>query len=326
MKHTVTIQVQGLSAANEYELEFSLIPVREETLNSRPTQLTVSHVLGEDQINDGSWRGVIMVNGVEANVNSDIKLKALHEEELQSNNSNLSSKSSSHGDGSTDQIVSIKDAVPTDDVEGVSGIDTFGEQPPFFEKAAVLQDESKGAATTAQYMGGGVVATALGNVSAGVNNFGARMMNPFRAASNSFLVPNNNSNINAPESATRDLSSSDDEDDTDGRNGKRRFTREEKRKINSTTMTMHEIRLLRKSSDTMRKGMLLLVICLGLAVVFALLMLQPMLERYYSSFTASSTVASLNHSIEEGVVRRLMQIPWFGGWNIQVIAVRRAHQ
>lgn len=158
-----------------------------------------------------------------------------------------------------------------------------------------------------------------------MQNFGARMMNPFRAASNSFLVSNNNSNINMPESTTRDLSSSDDEDNTDGRNSKRRFTREEKKKINSTTMTMHEIRLLRKSSDTMRKGMLLLVICLGLAVVFALLMLQPMLERYYSSFTVSSTVASLNNSIEEGVVRRLMQIPWFGGWNIQVIAVRRAH-
>lgn len=146
------------------------------------------------------------------------------------------------------------------------------------------------------------------------------MMHPFRAAaSNSFLLPNN-----ASESTTQDASSSDDDDDDSNSrpghfSGKRQFTREERTNMNASTMTMHEIRLLRKSSDTMRKGMLLLMICLGLAVVFALLMLQPMLERYYASFT----VASLNQSIEEGVVRRLMQIPWFGGWDIQLIAVRR---
>lgn len=146
------------------------------------------------------------------------------------------------------------------------------------------------------------------------------MMNPFRAASNSFSLSKNNVKSGAAlEEITEDLSSEDDEE----HRSRKRFTREERSQIDSSTMTMHEIRLLRKSSDTMRKGMLLLVICLGLAVVFALLMLQPLLERYYSSFTVSSTVASLNSSIEEGVVRRLMQIPWFGGWNIQLIAVRR---
>lgn len=146
------------------------------------------------------------------------------------------------------------------------------------------------------------------------------MMNPFRAASNSFSLSKNSVKSGAAlEEATEDLSSEDDEE----HRSRKRFTREERSQIDSSTMTMHEIRLLRKSSDTMRKGMLLLVICLGLAVVFALLMLQPLLERYYSSFTVSSTVASLNSSIEEGVVRRLMQIPWFGGWNIQLIAVRR---
>jgi hypothetical protein len=146
------------------------------------------------------------------------------------------------------------------------------------------------------------------------------MMNPFRSASNSFSLSKNSIKNNAAlEEITEDFSSDDDEE----HRSRKQFTREERSQIDSTSMTMHEIRLLRKSSDTMRKGMLLLVICLGLAVVFALLMLQPMLERYYSSFSASSTVTSLNSSIEEGVVRRLMQIPWFGGWNIQLIAVRR---
>ncbi|KAK4513276.1 uncharacterized protein ATC70_011844 [Mucor velutinosus] len=325
MKHTVTIQIaQGLPAASIYELEFSLIPVREETLNKRPTQLTVSHVLGEDHTEDGSWRGIIMVNDVEASVNSDIKLKALHhdDENLESSgHSCLSSPGdkSSHGDdGSADSNSVIKDINSIDGPETVSGI---GEQEqPFFEKTSGTPHQDN---HSKQYVGGGgVVATALGNVSAGVNNFGARMMNPFRSASNSFLLPSNN---NSMESTTRDVSSSDD-DNTSGSgrpSSKRRFTREERRKINSTTMTMYEIRLLRKSSDTMRKGMLLLMICLGLAVVFALLMLQPMLERYYASFTVSSTMGSLNQSIQEGVVRRLIQIPWFGGWDIQVIAVRR---
>lgn len=146
------------------------------------------------------------------------------------------------------------------------------------------------------------------------------MMNPFRVTSNSFSLSKNSiKNSVALEEITEDFSSEDDEE----HRSRKRFTREERNQINSTLMTMHEIRLLRKSSDTMRKGMLLLVICLGLAVVFALLMLQPMLERYYSSFSVSSTVASLNSSIEEGVVRRLIQIPWFGGWDIQLIAVRR---
>ncbi|GAN01955.1 hypothetical protein MAM1_0014d01392 [Mucor ambiguus] len=333
-KHTVTIQVvQGLSASCEYyELEFNLIPVREEVLNKRPTQLTVSHVLGEDQMEDGSWRGLMMVNDVEASVNSDIKLKALrhHDDEtLEGSSSSIShlnslgEKSSNHGDGSgsADSISILNDVSPVGGSEAMSGM---REQSPFFEKTSGVPYQEDSSSQFAG--GGGVVAAALGNVSAGVNNFGARMMNPFRAASNSFLLPNNN---NSPsEFTTRDASSSDDDEDignsgTGHQGRKRRFTREEKHSINTTTMTMHEIRLLRKSSDTMRKGMLLLMICLGLAVVFALLMLQPMLERYYASFTVSSTVASLNQSIEQGVVRRLMQIPWFGEWDIQVIAVRR---
>ncbi|KAI8646295.1 hypothetical protein BD408DRAFT_410519 [Parasitella parasitica] len=310
MKHTVTITVQGLSASSVYELEFSLIPARQETLNNKTAQLTVSHVLGEDQVDDGSWRGVILVNGVEASVNSDIKLKALHEDSLDSRNANKSTNS-----GSSEAAFSAKETGSTDGLEGIPGIPGIpgtgaseDQLEPLEEKIAVTEEE-------VQYMGGGVVANALVNVSAGVNNFGARMMSPFRAASNSFLLSNN-------EHVAQDVSSS--EDEHRERHKSRVFTREEQSNINASTTTMHEIRLLRKSSDTMRKGMLLLLICLGLAVVFALLMLQPMLERYYASFTVSSTVASLNSSIDRGVVRRLMQIPWFGGWDIQLIAVRRA--
>lgn len=143
------------------------------------------------------------------------------------------------------------------------------------------------------------------------------MMNPFR--SHSFLISRESEDRQEKKSEEpHDIPSSGDEDEYHNRF----FSREEKYKISSSS-TLHEIRLLRRSSDTMRKGMLLLLICLGIAVVFALLMVQPMLERYYASFTASSTIASLDKSVEQGLVRRLIQIPWFGGWDIQIIAIKR---
>jgi hypothetical protein len=151
------------------------------------------------------------------------------------------------------------------------------------------------------------------------------MMIPFRAASFSLSSSSNEPLPRMEESLTFVAETTDDDDDTMEGSRRRRFTKDEKRMISSSSAgtTLHEIRMLRRSSDTMRKGMLLLMICLGLAVVFALLMLQPMMERYYASFSVSSSVNVLDKSIEQGVVRRLLQIPWFGGWNIQVIAMRR---
>lgn len=137
------------------------------------------------------------------------------------------------------------------------------------------------------------------------------MMIPFRAASNSFLLSNNenSANIEPVPISENEIASSDDEHGD--------ITEEEKNRIDTST-TIHEVRVLRRRSDTMRKGMLLLLICVGLAVVFALLMLQPLLERYNSAFPPTdSTIDST------ATIRRLIQIPWFGGWDIQLIAVRR---
>lgn len=141
-------------------------------------------------------------------------------------------------------------------------------------------------------------------------------MNPFR--SHTFSISNNSEHWLEKKPEETDILSSGDEDE----HRRRFFSREEKYKISSSS-TLHEIRLLRRSSDTMRKGMLLLLICLGVAVVFALLMVQPMLERYYASFTASSTIDSLDKAVEQGLICRLLQIPWFGGWDIQIIAIKR---
>jgi hypothetical protein len=150
------------------------------------------------------------------------------------------------------------------------------------------------------------------------------MMIPFRTASFSLSSSNNEPLPKVEESCSLVAETTDDDDDN-VMERRTKFTRDEKRMINSSAAgtTLHEIRMLRRSSDTMRKGMLLLMICLGLAVVFALLMLQPMMERYYASLSVSSSINVLDQSVEQGIVRRLLQIPWFGGWNIQVIAVRR---
>jgi hypothetical protein len=138
------------------------------------------------------------------------------------------------------------------------------------------------------------------------------MMIPFRAASQTFLSKDESPK---EETSTSNLikgrSDTDDDDDDDGGG-----------KFGANTDSLHEVRVLRKSSDTMKKGMLLMFICCGLSIVLALLLLQFMLERYYTSFTVSSTLSSLDESIEKGIVHRLLQIPWFGGWNIQLIAIR----
>jgi hypothetical protein len=143
------------------------------------------------------------------------------------------------------------------------------------------------------------------------------MMIPFRAASQTFLSKDESpkeetstSNLIKGRSDTDDDDDDDDDDNDDGGN------------FGANTDSLHEVRVLRKSSDTMKKGMLLMFICCGLSIVLALLLLQFMLERYYTSFTVSSTLSSLDESIEKGIVHRLLQIPWFGGWNIQLIAIR----
>ncbi|KAI9482759.1 MAG: hypothetical protein EXX96DRAFT_555509 [Benjaminiella poitrasii] len=281
IKHTITMDGLRLVAATEYTFEFSLMPVKEETLTRR--LLTVSHVLG-DTI---PWDGVMMVNGQVIEKDKEVYLNSVdhqdREEEV---------KTTTHNNPHRVKTV-------MHDVEATTGL----------------------TAMTAQYMGGGVVATALENVSAGVNNIGARMMIPFRVASNSFRTSSPERLKEEEEegkeeemtttvlSSSSTTASSDEETTHEGRQRQKRFTREERNKMNAA-MSLHEVRMLRRTRDTMRKGFLLLLICFGLAVVLALLMLQPMLGR---------TV--LDESNQE--VRRLIQLPWFGGWDIQVIAIQK---
>jgi hypothetical protein len=162
IKHTILIKAKGLSppplpsTISEYEFEFLLIPVREETLQIKSTQLTVSHVLGEDEDEQDNkkWNGIIMVNGVESQIGTDIALKSLQDE------TDVESISTLYEDSKSPISPLQQDSIETEENDTNSTSSTSDEE----------QDADGESSTKAlQYMGGGVVATALGNVSAGVN-------------------------------------------------------------------------------------------------------------------------------------------------------------
>lgn len=136
-KHTIHIQANIIPPTSValYELEFSLIPAREESIQNKSVQLTVSDVLAEEE--QDKYNGIILVNGEETKVGSDTPLKSLQDE---------TDAESMHEDKPTGSPISEK-----------------LEQRVSSGSHEDINEE------TAEYIGGGVVATALGNVSAGVN-------------------------------------------------------------------------------------------------------------------------------------------------------------
>jgi hypothetical protein len=154
IKHCVHVTAQGLTLSDQYEFEFSLVPVRQETATSQVQKLTVSHVLGEDDEEDeqvkDTWRGLVMVNGVEALLNKDIQLKSLEPEET-----------------ITESASSSNEALPISDSNklDLAGYREIATEESYNSHSNDVDDGER----AAQFMGGGVVATALGNVSAGVN-------------------------------------------------------------------------------------------------------------------------------------------------------------
>lgn len=142
MRHTVTINANILLPPSTviYELDFSLIPAREETISNRAVKLTVSHVLGEDE--QDKYNGIIMVNGEEAQIGSDVALKSLQEE------------------------ADIESLLTPDDKSVRSHLQAHEEENDS-NSSSGSEDQETNAEVSVQYMGG--VAAALGNVSAGVN-------------------------------------------------------------------------------------------------------------------------------------------------------------
>lgn len=146
MRHTVTINANIVLPPSTaiYELDFSLIPAREETILNRTAQLTVSNVLAEDQ--QDKYKGVIMINGEECQIGSDISLKSLQEE------------------SDVESLLTPDDkSIRSHFHENIEGEENDT------NNSSGSEDQDSSNELGAQYMGGGVVAAALGNVSAGVN-------------------------------------------------------------------------------------------------------------------------------------------------------------
>lgn len=158
IKHAVLIKGEGISPSSVavYEFEFLLTPVREETLQNRSTRLTVSHVLGEDEEDKDKWNGIIMINGVESQIGTDVMLKPIVEDDTESIVTHDDLKPGSPLPSSSDigETVSTHGGAQSDTSSSSGSEDNDSFEEPL---------------NALQYMGGGVVATAIGNVSAGVN-------------------------------------------------------------------------------------------------------------------------------------------------------------
>jgi hypothetical protein len=153
VKHCVHVTAQGLTTVSgEYEFEFSLVPVRETT-----QKLTVSHVLGEDEQIKDAWHGLILVNGVEALLNTDIQLKSLEPEEK-------TVIESAHTGSNSNNSSSNEALLSSDNAKFDLKTDSSGNR-----EVAIEELDGDAMEDAEANHRGGVVATALGNVSAGVN-------------------------------------------------------------------------------------------------------------------------------------------------------------
>jgi hypothetical protein len=130
-KHSIIVCAYLSPSQLDLDFEFELAPAKEDNTNKSATQLTVQGVLGQEDQN--KWKGKMTVNGDVVELEEEIQLKYANERDE---------------------------------------TDIDHEAPSRVETPANDSDNSADEEVTSngiQYIGGGVVATALGNVSTSVN-------------------------------------------------------------------------------------------------------------------------------------------------------------
>ncbi|KAG1357802.1 hypothetical protein G6F62_001278 [Rhizopus arrhizus] len=303
IKHSIhvkaTPQLSPSVLPASFEFDFSLRPILEDAVEDRETRLTVSHVLGEDNEEDqkATWKGAIVVNGDRAEIGKDIKIKACIQDEEKVD------ESSSHAEISEIQGHGIKDT-QEDENQSETGRENN-------ESADVETGE---VSTLAHYTSGGVVATALGNVSAGVNNIGARMMFPFRAASSRALL---SSEYRSEPLTSNDLDSARMTDGSPKETGDLVESGGHYEHHEPPALRLREIRVLANSRNMTHRNLFLLYILKGLAVILILVILRYAIGRYLLA-----NISILEDSANQKDAHLLLQIPWFKGWNLQLTAVK----
>jgi hypothetical protein len=130
-------------------------------------------------------------------------------------------------------------------------------------------------------------------------------MHPFRSSSSGVLVSPNQTKNDSLEGQIFDENTSENESS-------------EKEENIPKSLLQRKAQQLREKMDSHQKEILLMYICCGLSVIVALLLLQFMLERYYTSFAATREI----YGPEDAVAYRLINVPWFRGWKVQLIAIK----
>ncbi|KAI7853908.1 hypothetical protein BDC45DRAFT_509320 [Circinella umbellata] len=331
-KHAVEISATTMvSLIHEkiYALELEVIPVTEECLQNRGTRLTVSGVLGED---DGQWHGIVILNGKEMDVGSTMEVAAplieMDSPVLSHVQHHLSQKEA----GSSDQLDSDSLQLQTQ-----GHLDVKHQQDSDISQAGETNEEA------VSMLGGGVVAAALGGVSASVNqiqDFRVRMLLPFRN-STSFLSGTSvdrNADFESPDSSPSNSSDEGegkeklifspltDNDDRQQRQRRRyrsisryRSTSDVAIKRNSPSSrggaysmatVKDDINHHRITGTRINKsGFLVIILLLSLILIVTI--------RIPAKDEVLGTYLSATH------LRQLCKIPWMGGWHIEIIAVHQ---
>ncbi|KAI9268960.1 hypothetical protein BDA99DRAFT_503102 [Phascolomyces articulosus] len=327
-KHAVEISATTIASLTHdkiYALELQLIPVTEECLQKRGTRLTISGVLGED---DGKWHGVVVLNGKEMDVGSTVEVAAplpLIDSPILSQFQQLH-----HDSGSSDQL----------DQDGQHQLLSQKQQHQHLDAHAnegeTDQDEEPHEETVSM-LGSGVVAAALGGVSASVNqiqDFRARMLLPFR--STSFLsgtpAEDDDDVFESPISSPSNSSSEGKEKKKDGdqnqassslplqtkttrhrRRSRHRSTSDviakrassSRGRSSSTSMTNHTSR----PTTINKSGFIAMLLLLFLLLI--------------ATMQVPTKDEVLDIYLNATKLRQLWRIPWMGGWHIEIIAVQQ---
>ncbi|OBZ84801.1 hypothetical protein A0J61_07148 [Choanephora cucurbitarum] len=302
-KHTIVIQTkQGKPLSSSlpalFEFYFKLIPIEKEKLSERAKKLTVSHVLKADIGADkNEWDGLILVNGQEIQPQNEVELRALKDEEAplaetQSISVSDPTSPSKHTTSDRESDVSVLDVKQLDLPSGT-----------------VNKSQSESDKISQFAKSGGVVATALGNVSASVNTIGAHMMSPFKTASGSFLS-----------SSSTDLNNKAQPDSEQTLGEKEHPFKKQVSTENDHAKTHSYCRQL----SSMVNGCVPKWILLFIASLIILVMLTLLLLYFASLKLEWIFFNNLDYTTEQQMLCQLLHTTWFGEWDIQIVATRRA--
>ncbi|KAI8878612.1 hypothetical protein K501DRAFT_195436 [Backusella circina FSU 941] len=151
-KHTILITADITLSDATLELEFELVPAGDESIQRRGTRLTVSGVLGEEDNKD--WDGIMLMNGKELSLGKETVLDYVQEYDIDREDE----ARPSIGYPILESKTVVEEPISLDNQTQDEKEDGEEENKDAEEKVGGIQ-----------YIGGGVVATAIGNVSAGVN-------------------------------------------------------------------------------------------------------------------------------------------------------------